>query len=106
MEAPPGLSYIPDMHRLTRAFLVALGGALALGASGPAATQSVVSTGQSFLSADLVAGRQGAQGGRTAGLVLDIAPGWKTYWRHPGAAGVPPQFDWSRSENLRSVQLL
>ncbi|WP_343313786.1 protein-disulfide reductase DsbD domain-containing protein [Brucella sp. BE17] len=24
-------------------------------------------------------------------LQIDLAPGWKTYWRNPGSSGVPPQ---------------
>ena len=34
--------------------------------------------------------------------VLDIEPnaGWKTYWRDPGDAGVPPQIDLDGSTNL------
>lgn len=47
-----------------------------------------------------------AEGARTAGLTVTLAPGWKTYWRHPGEAGVAPQFDWSDSENLASVEVL
>lgn len=31
---------------------------------------------------------------------LRLAPGWKTYWRAPGEAGIPPQFFWTESENL------
>ena len=34
---------------------------------------------------------------------FDLAPGWKTYWRSPGDAGIPPLFNWSGSENLASV---
>ncbi|WP_454813068.1 protein-disulfide reductase DsbD domain-containing protein [Labrys neptuniae] len=41
-----------------------------------------------------------------AGLEIQLAPGWKTYWRNPGDAGIPPTFDWSRSENLREVTVL
>lgn len=26
-----------------------------------------------------------------AGLAIDLAPGWKTYWRAPGDAGIPPR---------------
>ena len=26
------------------------------------------------------------------GLQITLAPGWKTYWRYPGDAGVPPRF--------------
>ncbi len=40
-----------------------------------------------------------------AGLQLTLAPGWHTYWRAPGDAGIPPHFDWSGSENLSAVQV-
>jgi DsbC/DsbD-like thiol-disulfide interchange protein len=45
-------------------------------------------------------------GGRLAGLEIAMADGWKTYWRMPGDAGVPPQFDWSGSTNVASVNVL
>jgi DsbC/DsbD-like thiol-disulfide interchange protein len=38
-----------------------------------------------------------------AGIEIALDPGYKTYWRMPGEAGVPPAFDWSRSRNLASV---
>jgi DsbC/DsbD-like thiol-disulfide interchange protein len=38
-------------------------------------------------------------GSRIAGLEITLAPGWKTYWRAPGDAGIPPVFDWSASRN-------
>src|SRR5204863_4376156 len=41
-----------------------------------------------------------------AGLDLTLDPGWKTYWRMPGDAGIPPQFDWSGSSNVKSVTVL
>jgi DsbC/DsbD-like thiol-disulfide interchange protein len=34
------------------------------------------------------------------GVELVLAPGWKTYWRMPGDAGVPPTFDWAGSKNV------
>lgn len=37
-------------------------------------------------------------------LDLRLAPRWKTYWRAPGDAGIPPQFDWTGSENVKSVR--
>ena len=38
---------------------------------------------------------------------IEMAPGWKTYWRHPGeAGGIPPQFTWTGSKNLRNVEVL
>jgi DsbC/DsbD-like thiol-disulfide interchange protein len=42
-----------------------------------------------------------------AGVELRMPKGWKTYWRNPGdAGGVPPSFDWSKSENLASAKVL
>jgi DsbC/DsbD-like thiol-disulfide interchange protein len=40
-----------------------------------------------------------------AGVEIRLKPGWKTYWRYPGDAGVPPRFDWSGSENLAAVDV-
>ena len=40
---------------------------------------------------------------RMGALHLSLAPGWKTYWRSPGDAGIPPQFNWSDSQNLAGV---
>ena len=31
---------------------------------------------------------------------IEPKPGWKTYWRNPGDAGMPPQLDFSGSTNL------
>lgn len=41
-----------------------------------------------------------------AGIDIRLASGWKTYWRYPGDSGVPPTFDFSRSENIKSVAVL
>jgi DsbC/DsbD-like thiol-disulfide interchange protein len=41
-----------------------------------------------------------------AGLEVRLDEGWKTYWRNPGDSGVPPVFDWSKSQNLGSVSIL
>jgi len=42
-----------------------------------------------------------------AGVEIDIASDWKTYWRTPGdAGGVPPVFDWSDSTNLARADVL
>lgn len=39
-------------------------------------------------------------GSHMAGLSIRLAPGWKTYWRAPGEAGIPPQLDLAGSDNL------
>jgi DsbC/DsbD-like thiol-disulfide interchange protein len=41
------------------------------------------------------------------GVEIHIERDWKTYWRHPGdAGGVPPRFDFSKSQNLKSANVL
>jgi DsbC/DsbD-like thiol-disulfide interchange protein len=40
------------------------------------------------------------------GIALQLQPGWKTYWRAPGDSGVPPRFDFSKSENIEAVTVL
>ncbi|MFN3642624.1 MAG: protein-disulfide reductase DsbD domain-containing protein [Gemmobacter sp.] len=58
-----------------------------------------------IVSAELLPGWRGADGAHVTALRLTLAPGWKTYWRAPGAAGIPPLFDWAGSRNVRAVHL-
>lgn len=41
-----------------------------------------------------------------AGVEMFLAPGWKTYWRVPGDAGVPAEFVWENSTNLASAEVM
>ena len=41
-----------------------------------------------------------------AGIEIRLKPGWHTYWRYPGDAGVPPRFDFTGSQNVKSVTVL
>lgn len=61
---------------------------------------------QSFddvIQAEIRPGWRMANGDHMAALHLKLAPGWKTYWRAPGDAGIPPLFDWNGSRGMRSV---
>ena len=57
----------------------------------------------------LVTGLRGgwtqADGSQMAALQMRMTPGWHTYWRAPGDAGIPPEFDWSGSRNVASVRI-
>jgi DsbC/DsbD-like thiol-disulfide interchange protein len=56
----------------------------------------------------LVAGSS-ARGGAAplrAGIEIRLKPGWHTYWRYPGDAGVPPRFDFAGSQNVETVDVL
>lgn len=55
--------------------------------------------------ATLLPGWRLANGDHVAALRLELADGWKTYWRNPGDAGIPPSFDWGRSRNLNGVTI-
>mgnify|MGYP002713071418 FL=1 len=55
--------------------------------------------------ARLVAGEDTPQG-QLIGVHVELADNWKTYWRNPGDAGIPPLFDWKQSRNVASVKVL
>ena len=56
----------------------------------------------------LIAGssRHAAARRRRAGIEIRVKPGWHTYWRYPGDAGVPPRFDFAGSQNVKAVDVL
>ena len=39
------------------------------------------------------------------GVEIALEPGWKTYWRTPGDAGIPPVVDWTKSHNVAGFDL-
>lgn len=84
---------MPDGMRILAALV------LALATSGPARAD------ETLVEAGILNGWQTATGTQMTGLHLQLAPGWKTYWRAPGDAGIPPQFDWSGSTNVKSVRI-
>jgi DsbC/DsbD-like thiol-disulfide interchange protein len=45
-------------------------------------------------------------GRRLAGIEVVLDDGFKTYWRTPGDAGLPPRFDWSGSDNAAALEIL
>lgn len=53
----------------------------------------------------ILPGWRQADGTHLAALKVSLAEGWKTYWRAPGEAGIPPRFDWSGSDNLAGVEV-
>lgn len=45
-----------------------------------------------------------AADGRLDGAIeVELQPGWKTYWRSPGASGIAPVMDFSASTNLAAT---
>ncbi|KIT16380.1 protein-disulfide reductase DsbD family protein [Jannaschia aquimarina] len=58
------------------------------------------------VTARLITAEDGVSGATlSAGLALEMEPGWKTYWRTPGQVGLPPELDWSGSQNIADIAL-
>lgn len=75
---------------------------MALSFSLPAAAGSAS---KDIAEADILTGWRSDTGEHVAALRIRLKDGWKTYWRAPGDAGVPPVLDWSRSGNLASARI-
>ena len=95
-----------NIHRPMCAALIACGIAVVSGGTACAAGESPWS--EDVRSAvRLVSGaNNNGDAHLRAGIEIKMQPGWKTYWRYPGDSGVPPHFDFSGSENLKTATVL
>jgi DsbC/DsbD-like thiol-disulfide interchange protein len=88
-------------------FVQAAAALLLVQAIAPAAAADVSGWDRGMRSAvRLIAASAASEGGAVtlrAGIEIKLDKGWKTYWRYPGDSGVPPRFDFTRSQNVRSV---
>lgn len=84
---------------------LALAIAAAFTATLPANAQFQYEVPENVVRAQVLPGWRMPDGSRMAALRLILAPGWKTYWRAPGDAGIPAQFNWAGSRNVDRVRL-
>ncbi|WP_395002915.1 protein-disulfide reductase DsbD domain-containing protein [Cypionkella sp.] len=70
------------------------------------ATPALATEQDEVISAQILSGWQQSNGHYMAAISLTLAPQWKTYWRSPGEAGIPPIFDWAGSQNVKSLRVL
>ena len=91
--------------RQTRLFIAAFAASLALGSSARALSGDWAATER--VEARLVSAVEGTGdlANLPLGLELHLKPGWKTYWRSPGEAGLPPALDFGASANVASAAL-
>jgi len=68
----------------------------------PAAAQSP----RDMVDIRVLPGWQTPDGIHVAALHFSLAEGWKTYWRAPGDAGIPPRIDWRGSRNLDAAEIV
>lgn len=95
------LPFVAAARRAAAAVMIALApvGAALLPVT-PARAQAF---GTSVVQAEILPGWTAPDGTRIAALHLRMVEGWHTYWRIPGEAGIAPQLDWSRSQNVAAV---
>jgi DsbC/DsbD-like thiol-disulfide interchange protein len=88
------------------------GPAVAEATAEPAATTAEPAAASAWAALHASRARLVASAGRTpggkrlAGLEVVLDDGWKTYWRMPGDAGVPPSFEWAGSGNAAIIKVL
>ncbi|MGI3186018.1 protein-disulfide reductase DsbD domain-containing protein [Nioella aestuarii] len=70
----------------------------------PAAAQSGAAP-EDMVQVELLEGWRHADGSHMAGLLIRLSPGWKTYWRAPGEAGIPPRLQLRDRAGLLSADL-
>ena len=93
----------PARHRGTRLALAAAGSLLMLDAAALAGSTEWVETEAGRIRVTALAP---AEDGTIRGVLdVDLLPGWKTYWRDPGDAGVPPSVNIEDSINIGSARL-
>lgn len=103
-----------NLQRLAVVAGLTLGILAALGpfAAGTAAAEPVASDwtlghkSRTRLTAARVSGQGPAGDGLYAFVEIELADGWKSYWKNPGESGIPPRFDFSKSANLGSAHVL
>ena len=54
---------------------------------------------------DFLNGWRLSDGSYQTAIDFNLNEGWKTYWRTPGPAGIPPFFDWGGSTNIANVMI-
>jgi DsbC/DsbD-like thiol-disulfide interchange protein len=93
------------MTAIVPVFRTVLFGALMLAACGARAEDASPWVSEEHSAVRLLAGSRGGQV-LLGGIAFQLQSGWKTYWRSPGDSGVPPRFDFSKSDNVESVTIL
>lgn len=78
---------------------------LALGLVSPAMALTSDWQDREQASARIIASNRSLDQKTIIGLQFRLQPHWHIYWRSPGDAGLPPQIDWTASENLASAEL-
>ncbi|MEM6596044.1 MAG: protein-disulfide reductase DsbD domain-containing protein [Pseudomonadota bacterium] len=75
------------------------------GPMSPAQAQELDSI-DSVIKVAFLQGWRHTDGSHVAGLKVELAPGWKTYWRAPGDGGLPTLVSWAGSRNIADANIV
>jgi DsbC/DsbD-like thiol-disulfide interchange protein len=100
---------LPHRHFRSKARAMKLLPAIVALSLGVAAAAGAQASSSAWLETDgarirlVTTGEPDAQGRLKGMLDIQLQPGWKTYWRDPGDAGVPPTIDVSANADIERV---
>jgi DsbC/DsbD-like thiol-disulfide interchange protein len=104
---PKGKRMAFEIQRVGLAAAICAAGVLFVAAAVQAADDVTSWDGDARSGVRLIAGARPAGGvPLRAGIEIRLARGWHTYWRYPGDSGVPPQFSFEGSRNVKHVDIL
>ncbi|PCJ06874.1 MAG: hypothetical protein COB16_12440 [Rhodobacteraceae bacterium] len=86
---------------MKQALTILSAGLLALASAASAASDT-----DPLVEIEVLDGGLTARGTYMGALRLTLQEGWKTYWRSPGDAGIPPSFDWRGSRNIAALSVI
>ncbi len=69
----------------------------------PAAAFNLLDDG--IVNVSLLEGWAQHNGQHMAGIKVELAEGWHTYWRSPGEAGIPPRLSINASSNIEAIKI-
>jgi DsbC/DsbD-like thiol-disulfide interchange protein len=106
IDRPIMITGFDGLRRTVALGAIGICAASLIAASNAAAADASRWDGDARSAVRLIAGSSPPDGGPIrAGVEIRLKSGWHTYWRYPGDAGVPPRFDFSQSQNLKSVEV-
>ena len=79
--------------------------ALGLTVASPAAAQFDGRSADDVVDISLLGGWRVSEGRHMAAIRIDLAPGWKTYWRAPGEGGVPTVLNLDRAQGVTGMAI-
>jgi len=78
---------------------------LTLGATAPAEAEFMGRSADDVVQVSLMQGWRLSETRHMAAIRIDLAPGWKTYWRAPGEGGVPTELRLTQGEGITGMAI-